>query len=67
MRWHAIYKEAGKVNEWYFEAPPDFAAADAVFCEAHPKATYWELGMPLVEVEYDDSTLRHPSQPVERP
>lgn len=57
MKWHAIYKEDGRVKECEFEAPADFAAADAAFTVEHPNATYWELGMPIVEVEYDDSVL----------
>lgn len=45
VQWHAIYKEAGNVQEHTFEYENNLYAAQAWFRQQHPKATYWELGI----------------------
>lgn len=49
MNAHVIYTEEGKVKTCEVDAD-NFADAEAKFQQQHPTATYWEIGLPLVEV-----------------
>lgn len=49
MKWHVIYTEAGKVSDCEIESTEYLKDAEESFTKLHPAATWWELGMPLIE------------------
>lgn len=54
MNCHVIYTENGRIRSCEIVAH-GYVEAEAAFIKGHPNATYWEIGLPLVEV----SALQH--------
>ncbi len=46
VKWHAIFVEDGRVQD-YEIAAMSFYEAEQVLMREHPRMTYWEIGAPL--------------------